>query len=70
MCVMTGGRHTIEIGLEASEGPPTGVISVDGGRRRTFCGWIDLIALLEALMAEPDLKLVRPPARADRAPHT
>ena len=67
---MTGGRHSVEIDLDASEGPPTGVISIDGGRRRSFCGWIDLIAQLEALMAEPDLKLIRPPARAGRAPRT
>lgn len=46
---MSSGRHTVIIELDASGGPPCGEISVDGGRKRAFYGWIDLSARLEAL---------------------
>jgi hypothetical protein len=59
----------VVIELDASQDAPTGVISVDGGRRRTFYGWIDLTAQLEALMAATDVTSSRPPARAGRARH-
>ena len=56
------------IELEASEGRPSGLISVDGGRRRAFYGWIDLTAQLESLMPEPGLTSGRPAARVGQAP--
>ena len=40
------------IELDPSGGAPSGDIRVDGGRRSTFYGWIDLTAQLEALMPE------------------
>ena len=49
ICGMSRERHTVTIELDASSGPPQGRISVDGGVRRAFYGWIDLTARLEAL---------------------
>jgi hypothetical protein len=46
---MSSGRHKVVIEFEAGDGPPRGWISVDGGRQRTFYGWMDLTAHLESL---------------------
>ena len=53
--------------LEASGGPPQGLIKVDGGRQLAFYGWIDLTARLEALMAEPGVISPSSPERGGRA---
>jgi hypothetical protein len=55
------------IELDASGGPPHGLIRVDGGGQLDFYGWIDLTARLEALMAEPDLIAPAAVARGGRA---
>jgi len=47
---MRSGRHTVIIELDVTHGPPSGLITVDGGRESPFYGWIDLTARLEALM--------------------
>jgi hypothetical protein len=49
---MESGSHTVVIDLESSSSPPSGLISVDGGPRRTFYGWIHLMSQLEELMPD------------------
>jgi hypothetical protein len=49
---MASGRHRVQIELDASGGPPSGLIRIDGGGERSFCGWIHLMAQLEALMPD------------------
>jgi hypothetical protein len=58
----------VVIELDASGGPPNGLISVDDGRQNPFYGWIDLTARLEALMTNTRVSALRPPAHAGRAP--
>jgi hypothetical protein len=53
---MESGSHTVVIDLESSSGPPSGLISVDGGHKRTFYGWIHLMSQLEALMPDPGVE--------------
>jgi hypothetical protein len=43
------------IELEVTDGPPSGLIRLKGGRECAFYGWIDLTARLEDLMQEPVL---------------
>lgn len=56
------------IELDASGGPPNGLISVDDGGPTAFYGWIDLTARLEALMTDTGVSALHPAARAGRAP--
>jgi hypothetical protein len=62
---MSSGRHTVVIELEALEGPPSGSISVDGGAKLAFYGWIDLSAQLESL-TRPSPCPPGPHARVER----
>jgi hypothetical protein len=59
---MHSGSHKVVIELDATDGPPTGRISVDGTGAQTFHGWIDLTARLESLRqrsAEADARVER-----------
>jgi hypothetical protein len=58
----------VVIELDASGGPPNGMISVDGGRQNAFYGWIDLTAQLEALMTDTGVSPIRSSARAGPVP--
>jgi hypothetical protein len=58
----------VVIELDASGGPPNGLIRVDDGGQNAFYGWIDLTARLEALMTDTGVSALHPPARGGRAP--
>jgi hypothetical protein len=57
----------VVIELDGLGGPPSGLISVDGGLGRAFYGWIDLTARLEALMPETDVTSIHAASRAGQA---
>jgi hypothetical protein len=49
---MGSGRHTVLIDLGSAGGLPSGTLSIDGGGRKSFCGWINLVAQLATLMPD------------------
>lgn len=51
------------MGLEPRVEPITGSVTDAHGRRRTFCGWLDLMEILDTARRDHELE------PADEAPH-
>jgi hypothetical protein len=64
---MTRHSKELHLSIEIDSDPITGLVSVDTGDPRGFCGWMELVAVIEAVRHEDRPGSPSPVTEATRA---